>query len=247
MELVKSYSWLIFEKKPFPFCREVWIQVLVILLQLYLVIFFHPSLRFEYLHVVFKIESLKKKWIRYFFCLESCRWWQPLILKSTNFHYVLITYNFIQATIWNLHHLKSQLLVFINGLEKVTKIRIQCLRAKCFLTERNMQVRFDLKVVLKFLDIEILIIRTSFHEMHTIDHMFSEHFPFSLLPKLLSDKMFFYGKWCCPSPSSTQKLRFRAFIWGIVCLYRILKKAGQNILSFWWNSVVKINYDIPLI
>ena len=192
-------------------------------------------------------RKFKKKWIHYFFCLESCRWWQPLILKSTNFHYVLITYNFIQATIWNLHHLKSQLLVFINGLEKVTKIWIQCLRAKCFLTERNMQVRFDLKVVLKFLDIEILIIRTSFHEMHTIDHMFSEHFPFSLLPKLLSDKMFFYGKWCCPSPSSTQKLRFRAFIWGIVCLYRILKKAGQNILSFWWNSVVKINYDIPLI
>ena len=48
--------------------------------------------------------------------------------------------------------------------------------------------------------------------------------------------------------SATTKLRFRAFFWCIICFctiigsFRILKKAGENILFFWLTAVMKMNY-----
>ena len=124
---------------------------------------------------------------------------------------------------------------------------VQCVRGQngffyLSLTERNMQVRFDLKMILKFWDMDILIIRTSFHEMHRIDHIFSEHFPFSLLLKLLSDEICFLRKvgvglaLCChalvlPAPKS----------WGSKLLYEVsFDSLLPMVLSEYWKKLDEI-------
>ena len=64
------------------------------------------------------------------------------------------------------------MLTFLYGrYKKLQGVRAQNGFLHQALTERNTQVRFDLKVVLKLRDVDILIIETSFHELLTVRNL----------------------------------------------------------------------------
>jgi hypothetical protein len=71
--------WLIFEIKPFQFCREIWIQVVVILLQLYSTPSWVSPL--ECLRsIVFSMKSIFKGWLLVERTEGDIEWRGPLIV-----------------------------------------------------------------------------------------------------------------------------------------------------------------------
>ena len=90
-----SFWWLIFEKKPFQFWREIWICVIVILL--YVTVITNKGLCFQKWLILKEIGVLKKVFsLQYWTKRGDLLWWTFLQLKRK---FLLLSWTF-----WAFYH-----------------------------------------------------------------------------------------------------------------------------------------------